>query len=118
MTLWAQEEDTALRSYCAGTLSFSEIAARLSVDLGKTISRNACIGRARRLSLEKRAADKIYRDTKPKKPRLKVVTSPRTLVQSVVIRKAPNIAKPAELTKSQLRAMLADAVRNTARLPA
>jgi hypothetical protein len=117
MALWTKEQDSLLRSYCADGMTFREIAANLSAAIGKTISRNACIGRALRLKIEKKATQRSSPVRVKRAPRrFKTVTSPRTLVHSVVIRKSPSIAKPEELSKSQLRAMITDAVQNTARL--
>jgi hypothetical protein len=117
MALWTEDQDSMLRSYCAEGLSFSEIAGRISAGMGRPISRNACIGRALRLKIEKTAIQRSHPIRQKRAPRrFKTITSPRTLVHSVVIRKSPNIAKPAELSKSQLRAMITDAVQNTARL--
>lgn len=117
MSLWTKEQDDALISLKDAKLSFADIAAKLNEMLGTSFSRNAVIGRAHRMGWDRKI--KIVRVQRPKaKVKLKNITLTHSQVKSVIIRKAPNIARPAELTKSELYAMLTEAVRNTARLSA
>ena len=50
-TDWAVEHSDALRDYVAKGISFSEIAAAINAQFGTDYTRNAAIGRARRMGL-------------------------------------------------------------------
>ena len=50
-TSWAREHCDALREYHAGGLSFAEIAEAINAKFKTAYSRNAAIGRARRMGL-------------------------------------------------------------------
>jgi GcrA cell cycle regulator len=50
-TNWAEEHSQALREYLQKGLSFSEIANAINARFNTAYSRNATIGRARRLGL-------------------------------------------------------------------
>ena len=54
-SVWTSKEDYVLRDLHGLGASYSLIARRVS-DLGRFVTRNACIGRAARLKLEKRGA--------------------------------------------------------------
>jgi GcrA cell cycle regulator len=62
---WAEEHSQALREYLAKGLSFSEIADALNARFNTDYSRNAAIGRARRLGLAGPA--KPQRPARPKR---------------------------------------------------
>ena len=51
MTNWAPEHSDALRDYLAQGMSFSQIARAINAKFNAAYSRNATIGRARRLGL-------------------------------------------------------------------
>ena len=51
MTNWAPEHSSALRDYLAQGMSFSQIAKAINAKFNTAYSRNATIGRARRLGL-------------------------------------------------------------------
>ena len=51
MTNWAPEHSDALRDYLAQGMSFSQIARAINAKFNTAYSRNATIGRARRLGL-------------------------------------------------------------------
>jgi GcrA cell cycle regulator len=48
---WTQEHSDALRQFLAGGLSFSRIAAAINAKFNTAYSRNAAIGRAKRMGL-------------------------------------------------------------------
>jgi GcrA cell cycle regulator len=87
---WAEEHSQALREYLAKGLSFSEIADALNARFNTDYSRNAAIGRARRLGLAGPA--KPQRPARPKrkpktrargakKPQSRVPAKPRSRLQ-------------------------------------
>ena len=52
MTNWAPEHSDALRDYVVrGNMSFSEIAGAINAKFGTTYTRNAALGRAKRMGL-------------------------------------------------------------------
>ena len=55
VTDWTPRIDDRMRELHALKLSFGDISARLNADFGLSTTRNACIGRGRRIGLEKRA---------------------------------------------------------------
>lgn len=55
VTDWTPRIDDRMRELHALKLSFTDISARLNADFGLSTTRNACIGRGRRIGLEKRA---------------------------------------------------------------
>jgi len=87
---WAEEHTQALREYLAKGLTFSEIAEALNARFNTDYSRNAAIGRARRLGLS--GPTKPERPVRPKrrpkarskgakKPRAGVPAGPRSRLQ-------------------------------------
>jgi len=64
-TNWAPEHSDALREHLAKGMSFSEIAKAINSRFNTTYSRNAALGRARRMGLagEERPASPL--DAKP-----------------------------------------------------
>ena len=82
---WAEEHSQALREYLARGLSFSEIANAINARFNTAYSRNATIGRARRLGLS--GPERPDRSVRPKrrqpnparqkKMRPRVVAEPR-----------------------------------------
>ena len=65
---WAEEHSRALREYLDKGLTFSQIAAAINARFDTAYSRNATIGRARRMGL---AAPERISISKPKKSRPK-----------------------------------------------
>jgi GcrA cell cycle regulator len=82
---WAEEHSQALRDYLAKGLSFSEIAKAINARFSTAYSRNATIGRARRMGLDgPRKPDRPARPKRQPKPesvRLKKLRA-RVLTQS------------------------------------
>ncbi len=81
---WAEEHSQALREYLGRGLSFSEIANAINAKFNTAYSRNATIGRARRLGLS--GPERPDRSARPKrqqpparqkKMRPRVVAEPR-----------------------------------------
>lgn len=75
MSIWENEErSTDLALMLAAGKSFRQIGADLSARYGDNISRNACIGRARRMGLEtakpKRDPDRAPKPARPRKLRM------------------------------------------------
>jgi GcrA cell cycle regulator len=94
---WAEQHSQALREYLAKGLSFSQIAEALNARFNTAYSRNATIGRARRLGLSaperpKRPAP-LKSPTKPARPRIKKVDARASTVSR------PKAAGPAEALK-------------------
>jgi|SRR5579863_141664 len=88
---WAEEHSRALREYLAKGLTFSQIADALNARFNTDYSRNAAIGRARRLGLSGSAKpDRRARPPKrqpkarplgAKKPQSRVPAAPRSRLQ-------------------------------------
>jgi GcrA cell cycle regulator len=67
---WAEEHSQALRQYLQTSLSFAEIAKAINARFSTDYSRNATIGRARRLGLSgPERSDRPARLRSPPKPR-------------------------------------------------
>ena len=49
---WTPEQSAALREYIAAGLSFSRAASALNAKFGTTFTRNAILGRAKRMRLD------------------------------------------------------------------
>jgi len=64
-TDWAEEHSQALREYLQKGLSFSEIAKAINARFNTAYSRNAAIGRARRLGLS--GPERPGRSARPKR---------------------------------------------------
>jgi GcrA cell cycle regulator len=106
---WDAEDVALLKKLWASGLSAAQIASRLGH------SRNAACGKLLRMGLKRRhkpptAKPRIVSVSKRKPPLLAACARP---VCKVVSRKSM-VLQPKELTKRQLYAMLAEAVRNTA----
>jgi len=72
-TFWTEAEDARLIELCAdSTLSFRDMAEILTGELGKSIARNACIGRAHRLKIERPVSTKFITRAKPYQPRIRM----------------------------------------------
>ena len=100
--VWTAELDARLRELHGQRLIFRQIAAILNADFGLSLTRNACIGRGRRLGLGVRAASPPPRQ-RPRKPRAqkpKKVTV-QTPVIAIDLHRAPPIV-PGALTMLQL----------------
>ncbi|HLX16598.1 MAG TPA: GcrA family cell cycle regulator [Bradyrhizobium sp.] len=88
---WAEEHSRALREYLAKGLTFSQIADALNARFNTDYSRNAAIGRARRMGLSGPAKpDRPARPPKrqpkarapgAKKPQSRVPAAPRSRLQ-------------------------------------
>jgi hypothetical protein len=80
---WSDKTITLFRMLCAEeALSFSDIAAAMSQELGVRITKNACIGKARRLGLPMRKTPQRERKrVKPAEPA--ILDTPRLAVWSV-----------------------------------
>src|SRR6202795_882031 len=63
---WAEEHSRALREYLEKGLSFSEIANAINARFNTAYSRNATIGRARRMGLS--GLERPDRPVRPKPP--------------------------------------------------
>jgi GcrA cell cycle regulator len=74
---WAEEHSQALREYLGKGLSFAEIANAINARFNTDYSRNAAIGRARRLGLSgpERADSRPKRQPKPNPARLSKMRS-------------------------------------------
>ena len=82
---WTPQIDDLLRRLYMGRLTFRDIATRMTEELGLSLTRNACIGRARRLEFQLRngASPKPPGPPKPRgrqkqhrRPRFKLVAPP------------------------------------------
>jgi hypothetical protein len=80
VTTWTPKIDERMRELHALKLSFTEISARLNADFGLSTTRNACIGRGRRLGLPLRAHPP---------PRTKIPKLPKPRVRKKQQRKPP-----------------------------
>src|SRR3984893_15817542 len=110
---WDAEDVALLKKLWSVGQSAAQIARRLGC------SRNAVCGRLIRLGLKRghkppTAKPKI-RPVPKRKPAL-LAACARPVAKKVSTRK-PGVRQPEEFTKSQLKAMLAEAAANTARLP-
>src|ERR1700756_5594253 len=90
---WAPEHSTALREYLAAGLSFSRAADALNARFGTAYTRNAVLGRAKRMKLVVPArpehGPKVNRPKRakvPRKPRAGRSAEPETT--------APVVARP------------------------
>jgi len=94
---WTDQHSQALREYLARGMSFSQIAKAINARFNTVYSRNATIGRARRLGLsgperpERPARPKL--PTKPSRARIKKVSEG---VRAVF---PPKLVEPAEMPK-------------------
>ena len=99
---WTPQIDDLLRRLYMGRLTFRDIATRMNEELGLSLTRNACIGRARRLKFQLRNGA-FPKSPKPPKPRkrsrkqVKVQTEP----VSAHLHLAPPLV-PGALTMLQL----------------
>jgi GcrA cell cycle regulator len=72
---WTSEMTRALMIWHGEGVPFTELAARLSAQFGVTLTKNACIGRARRMGLPVRGPTNMERTLK--QPRPKMIRVPR-----------------------------------------
>ena len=110
---WDAEDVALLKKLWAVGQSAAQIARRLGC------SRNAVCAKLTRLSLKRghkppTAKPKIRPEPKRKPALLAACARP---VDRIVSTRKPGVRQPEEFTKSQLKAMLAEAAANTARLP-
>jgi hypothetical protein len=92
--VWTPEQDSVLRDLHSAGVPMAKIAKQLNQQFGTLYSKGAITGRCLRIGLRRRSD--VPKPAPPKK----------------VSKQATNV----ELTKSQMYAMLADAVRVTARM--
>jgi GcrA cell cycle regulator len=83
---WAPEHSDALRQYAGKGISFSEIAKAINAKFNTDYSRNATIGRARRMGL-------LGTDRPNETPRPSA-TPPRPTLQRAVERHVPEARRP------------------------
>ena len=110
---WDAEDVALLKKLWAAGRSAAQIARRLGY------SRNAVCAKLTRLGLKRghkppTAKPKIRPMPKRKPALLAACARP---VDRIVSTRKPGVTQPEEFTKPQLKAMLAEAVANTARLP-
>ncbi len=110
---WDAEDVALLKKLWAAGRSAAQIARRLGY------SRNAVCAKLTRLDLKRghkppTAKPKI-RPVPQRKPALLAACA--RPVDRIVSTRKPGVRQPEEFTKSQLKAMLAEAAANTARLP-
>jgi GcrA cell cycle regulator len=110
---WDAEDVALLKKLWAAGRSAAQIARRLGY------SRNAVCAKLTRLDLKRghkppTAKPKIRPVPKRKSALLAACTRP---VDRIVSTRKPGVRQPEEFTKSQLKATLAEAAANTARLP-
>src|SRR2546423_964337 len=83
MTDWAPEHSAALREYFTRGMSFREIARALNARFHTAYSRNAALGRAKRMGLagpaRPEAPPRVPRPSKPREPRPADVGPPGSL---------------------------------------
>jgi GcrA cell cycle regulator len=100
-TVWTPEIDARLRELHSQALVFRQIAAILNADFGLSLTRNACIGRGRRIGLGVRTVSPPrQRPRKPRAQKPKKVTV-QTRAISPRLHRAPPIV-PGALTMLQL----------------
>ena len=115
--MWDAASVALLKKLWASGHSAGQIAGRL----GR--SRNAVCAKLLRMGLKRRhkpptAKPKIVSVRKRKSALLAACARPvHKVVHKVVSARKPVVRQPKEFTKSQLNAMLAEAIANTARLP-
>jgi len=141
-TDWPAEHDALLKSLRADNFSFSEVANEINSRFGTDYTRNACIGRSRRIGI---CEQRVYRTTgnpkewaaaavakrrekrwaanpslKARYERLQEMKKNRAMFASNGATKTsagyrmhmPRL--PADMSRNELRAMLTAAVQNTA----
>lgn len=92
-TVWTPQLDTRLRELHGQGLVFKQIAAILNADFGLSLTRNACIGRGRRINLVMRASPPPR--IKPRKPRQPRAQKPKEVtVQTRPVSKRLHLAPP------------------------
>lgn len=140
-TGWQPDHSDALVKFIADGLSYAEAAGAINAEFQTGYSRNACIGKARRLSItspertvkfnNRRERDRAV-SAKRKAERWKANPSLKEraarmaqqkinraiMLANGATRTSPefrkHVPRPPEMTKNELRAMLTTAVQNTA----
>jgi hypothetical protein len=100
VTDWTPRIDDRMRELHEQKLSFTEISARLNADFGLATTRNACIGRGRRIKLPLRTwlpAPEVAEAPTPRKVRKRWVPP----VSPPIVPEAPPVV-PGRLTMLQL----------------
>jgi hypothetical protein len=100
VTTWTPQIDDRMRELHATKLTFTEIAARLNADFGLSTTRNACIGRGRRLGLPLRAHPPP-RSTPKKLPKPRIRKKRQRQPPTPIVPDAPAIV-PGRLSMLQL----------------
>ena len=109
-TIWTPELDTRLRELHEQNLVYLQIAAIMNANFGLSLTRNACIGRGRRIGLSQRAASPTQ--LRPPKPRKKRVYKQKPRPEPVA---PPIVPEVPELVPGQLTMLQLD--RTTCRWP-
>jgi hypothetical protein len=101
IVIWTPQLDERLRELHGQALPFRQIADTMNADFGLSLTRNACIGRGRRIGLNPRASpilrSKPYKRRSHKRKKVTV----QTPVISIDLHCAPPIA-PGALTMLEL----------------
>src|SRR5579862_8406564 len=95
---WEGAHSVALRAYLGKGLSFSEIASALNQQFGTAYTRNAAIGRARRMGLSvplRPPSDSVM--SAPKRPDARRICQSRAHKQAVVPPKPSTVERAAAL---------------------
>lgn len=115
--MWTESIVSELRAMWSGGYSASIIGGKLG------FSRNAILGKVHRLGLETRAGIEFRKERQATEKIRKLKAGPPAkkldlrLPSSIPTRLRFVRPRSAQLTKSELRAMLTQAVKNTAALP-
>lgn len=82
---WTDQREMLLKELCAENESYRAIMRRINEDTGATFSRNAILGKVKRLRLSKEPAPSCPKEAKPKaaKPKVKTKKSPLALVSAI-----------------------------------
>jgi GcrA cell cycle regulator len=87
---WPPEHSQALREYLARSMSYSEIAQAINTKFGTAYSRNAALGRAKRMGLGGPGPGPDRPDERPKPP----PKANRPWLEKLCKRVAPELTRP------------------------
>src|SRR5262245_8976905 len=101
---WAPEHSAALGEFLAQGMSFSAIAEAINRKFGTSYTRNAAIGRAKRMGLSglDRAERQLERALKARPARPKPAARPRRS-KTVLVPEAPALVPPPPVEPARLR---------------
>jgi hypothetical protein len=119
---WTPEMDDIIRKCVAAGERYALAVDRIKKDLGVSVTKNAIIGRANRMGLSNPAPKSTANRPlipKPSKASRRVERTPRMRGHEGMRPLRPTVVNRfvEQMTKAQLRAELAQAVRNTAAMP-